>query len=222
MGATIGIFIAAAAAAAAAAASTFSAALLAAFSLGRCFFHSRPPLLQLFVAWVFVRGGHIGVQGNSRATSGQSNFILASPTFLTHASWKGPGRLHKSRGPHHVPVWGWGVLILSAGRRAWVPTESYKQEKGYMPHTSRPFFSARLESTYVHLVVARGFHHAGHVPTQHGDHGEVKNCVVVLQEVSLTREDAYHCSRDERTPSGAPCGGPAATLPLTSPDSLSP
>lgn len=171
---------------------------------------------------MFVRGGHIGVQGNSRATSGHSNFILASPTFLTRAPWKGSGRLHKSRGPHHLPMGGWGVLMLSVGWRAWVPIESYKQEKGYGPPISRPFYSARLESNIVHLVVASGFHHAGHVPTQHGDHGEVKYCVVVLQEVSLTREDEQRCSRDERTPSGAPWGGPAATLSLTSPDSLSP
>lgn len=162
------------------------------------------------------------MQGNSRATSGQSNFILASPTFLTHAPWNGPGRLHKSRGPRHLPIEGWGSLMLSACWRAWVPTESYKQENGYRSPISRPFYSAPLESNIVHLAVARGFHHAGHVPTQHGDYGEVKNCVAVLQEVSLTREDAQRCSRDERTRSGAPCGGPAATLPLTSPDSLSP
>jgi hypothetical protein len=71
-----------------------------------------------------------------------------------------------------------------------MPTESYKQGKGQRAPILRPVYSARLESNIVHLVVARGFHHAGLVPTQHGDHGEVKNCVVVLQEVSLMREDA--------------------------------
>ena len=81
-------------------------------------------------------------------------------------------------------------MILSDGWRSWVPTESYKQGKGCRPSIPRPFYSSRLESNIVHLVVAKGFHHAGLVPTHTVTMAGVKNCVVVLQEVSLMREDA--------------------------------